>query len=184
MAIARSALLDRADLGPGWNESSPPPSKPPNLTCPAFDPRLPGAVETGVAASSTFRASAHGPFVSETAHAYATARQERAVWGHVARPRLLRCAAASLRRAGAAGVSFTVTGKRLLALPPLPAPARGYRVSGTASTSYQTIDVFLDLFVVGRGQTIAAVVVSSFEQPPPRRLELRLLRTAARRMSP
>ena len=184
LALAQSALLRRADLGRGWSEQSPPPAKPPNLTCPAFNPRVPGAVETGVAASPTFRASAQGPFVSETAHAYATATQERAVWRHIARPHLLRCAAESLRRGGGSRVRFTVTAKRLLTLPPLPAPARGYRVSGTASTAYQTIDVFLDLFVVGRGQTIAAIVLSSFEQPPRRGLELRLLRTVARRMSP
>jgi hypothetical protein len=56
-------------------------------------------------------------------------------------------------------------------------------VSGTATLPYQTIAVYLDLLVLGRGTTIAQDSVSSFEQPPPRRLEAHLLRVVARRMS-
>jgi hypothetical protein len=88
----------------------------------------------------------------------------------------------SLRRSGGQSVHFAVTGEHLLTLPSLPAPAAGYRVTGTASLSYQTIGVDLDMLIVGRGQTIAAILLSSFEQPPPRSLELRLAGVVARRM--
>jgi hypothetical protein len=182
-AAASAALLRRGDFGHGWSQESSAPAKVPSLTCPAFDPRFAGAVQTGAAASPTFSAGSSGPFASEDAHAYATTGEQGTVWRALVRPRLVRCAAASLRRGGGDGVSFTVTAQRPLSLPALPAPAAGYRVSGTASLPDQMIDVYLDMFVVGRGTTIAEVVLSSFEQPPPRALELRLLRTVDRRMS-
>ena len=180
MAAARAALLRRADLGRRWSVQAPPPAKVPRLTCPAFDPVTKGAAQVGDAASPTFEATAGGPFVSEVAYAYATNGQEATVWRAVVRPGLLRCAKASLRAGGGGGVQFQVTGGRVLRLP---APAAGYRVSGTASLPYQTIDVYLDLLVVGHGTMIATVVVSSFEQPPSSRLESRVLRTVAHRVS-
>ncbi len=182
-AAARTALLHRGDFGHGWSQESPAPGKIPSLTCPAFDPRFAGAVQTGAAASPTYSAGPSGPFASEDAHAYATTGEQGTVWRALVRPRLVRCAAASLRHGGGDGVSFTISAQRPLSLPALPAPAAGYRVSGTASLPDQMIDVYLDMFVVGRGTTIAEVVLSSFEQPPPRALELRLLRTVDRRMS-
>jgi len=184
LSPARVVLLQRGDFGHGWSRQSPAPSKVPSLTCPAFDPSFEGAVQTGAAASPTFEAGPSGPFVSEAAHVYATDGERTTVWRTLVRPRLVRCAAASLRRGGGDGVSFTVTRQGRIGLPALPAPTAGYRVSGTASLTYQTIDVYLDMFVIGRGRTIAAVVLSSFEQPPPRSLELRLVRTVARRIPP
>ncbi len=183
LAVARAALLRRGDLGRGWSQQSPPPAKVPGLACPGFDPSVGGAIQTGAAASPTFGAGPSGPFVSEASHAYATAGEQATVWQALARPGLVRCAAASLRRGGGDGVTFTVTGQRTLGLPGLPAPAAGYRASGTASLPDQIVDVYLDMFVVGRGTAIAEIVLSSFEQPPPRGLELHLLRTVARRMS-
>lgn len=162
---------------------SPPPTPVPSLTCPQFKPSVSGAVEIGVAASPTFRARPSGPFVSETVHAYATRAQQAAVWRTIDRPGLRRCAAASLRYGAGGGVHIVLTGRRRLSLPPLPAPVTGYRVSGTASLSYQMIDVYLDLLVLGRGRTIVELALSSFEQPPSGPLEARLARAVLRRMS-
>jgi hypothetical protein len=183
VAAARAALLRRGDFGRGWSQQSPAPAKVPSLTCPRFDPRFLGAGQTGAASSPTFEAGPSGPFASETARVYATTGEQATVWRALVRPGLGRCAAASLRMGGGDGVRFTVTAERTLRLPALPAPAAGYRASGTASLPEQMIDVYLDMFVVGRGGTIAEVVVSSFEQPPARALELRLLRTVDQRMS-
>jgi hypothetical protein len=183
MAAARAALLRRSDLGRGWSVQAPPPARVPSITCAGFDPVVKDAVQVGAAAAPTFQATANGPFVSEAAHAYRTAGQEATVWGAVVRPGLLRCAKASLRAGGGGGVRFRVTGGRGLPLPALRVRAAGYRVSGTASLPYQTIDVYLDLLVVGQGTTIATVTVSSLEQPPPSRLDLRFVRAVARRMS-
>jgi hypothetical protein len=183
LALAHQALLRRADLGQGWT-GTPAPKAVPELTCPGFRPGLKGVVEAGAASSPTFRASSSGPFASDTAYAYATAAEEATVWRTIARPGLLSCVAESLTAASGDGVHFTVIGKDLLALANLPARAAGYRVAGTASTANQTVDVYLDVLLLGRGETVTELSISSFEQPVARSFELWLARIIARRMGP
>lgn len=180
-ALARRALLGRGDFGKGWS-SEPAPRAVPPLTCPRFSPALGGATEVGDAASPTFRGSSNGPFVSQSVYVYATAGQRAAVWRAVVRRPLLRCVAASLAGGSGHGVRFAVTGKRLLSLPRIGVAAAGFRASGTASTQGESIDVFLDVVVLGSGRTITAVSISSFEQPVARALELRLARSVAQRL--
>jgi hypothetical protein len=182
MALARQALLRRADLGRGWT-STPAPKTVPGITCRGFSPALAGIAQTGAAISPTFKQSQTGPFASQTAFAYATAGEEQVVWREVARPRLLTCVAASLARGSTGGVHFAVTGKHLLTLHSLPADAAGYRVTGTASVPNQTVNVYLDVLLLGGGQTVTELSFSSFAQPVARTLELRLARIVARRLS-
>jgi hypothetical protein len=180
--LAGEALLRRTDLGRGWSAGSPPPRKLTGLTCPQFNPPIEHVVQTGGAQSPTYQRSASGPFLSETAYVYATAAQRSAVWTRIARPNLARCVADAFVQSSADGVSFTVIRKGTLGLPKLPAEAVGYRVSGTASTSRQTVDVYLDLVVLGSGRSLSALSISSFQAPVARRAELRLAQSAARRL--
>jgi hypothetical protein len=138
-------------------------------------------VEIGRAGSPTWEQSANGPFVSETTYAYASAGQETSVWDAVVRPKFARCAAQSLIAGSGGGVSFKVTRAHPLGLPGFPSGSR-YRVSGTATSSGQSVDVYLDQIVIGRGKVIAVLSVSSFEAPVANRLELRLARAALRRL--
>jgi hypothetical protein len=180
-AVARAALLRRADFGKGWSSSAGPRTVPP-LTCPRFNPAARGAIEVGDAASPTFRQSSSGPFISQSVYAYGSSAQRAAVWRAVVDPRLVRCVAASLTGGSGNGVRYSVMGKRLLRIPKLGVAAAGYRVSGTATSQGQSIDVFLDMLVLGSGRTIAALSIASFEQPVARALELRLARTVAERL--
>jgi hypothetical protein len=180
-ALARAALLRKADVGSGWS-SAPPPRQIPPLTCPQFSPIISGVRQVGGAASPTFRASARGPFVAQDAYAYATASQQTTVWRAIVRPALGRCVANSLATGGGQGVTFAVTATRPLRLPGLPVRAAGYRVTGTASTTGQSLEVFLDMVVLGAGRAITTIGLSSLEQPVGQRLELRLLRTVALRL--
>jgi hypothetical protein len=181
-ALAAHRLLRRADFGRGWSTSGPPRAVP-ALTCPRFSPATPHVTESGAAVSPTFSVGSSGPFVGQSAYEYGTGAQRATFWRAVARPGLLRCVADSLSNGSASGVRFTVTGKRLLALPSLSARAIGFRVSGTGTTGGQSVDVYLDVIVVGRGRSVAAISLSSLEQPVPRSLELRLARTVSARMS-
>lgn len=182
-ALAASALLRRSDFGRGWRVTAPPLRSAPALTCPRFHPPTTGVVEVGAAASPTFSGGSSGPFVSQDAYAYATDAEEGAFWRQVARPALMRCVEASLVHGSAGGVHFKVTGARQLPLPPLGARASGYRVRGTANATNQSVDVYVDLILLGRGRTVTALSLSSFEQPVGRRFELSLARTVAGRMS-
>jgi len=136
----------------------------------------------GRAESPTYGQSSSGPFVSQTAYAYGSGSQQGRVWNALARPKLVRCVAQALLAGSGGGVHFTVTGRQTLGLPALPANARGYRVSGTATTTGQTVNVFLDMILLGRGQTISALSISTFQVPVASRLELRLAGAAARRL--
>jgi hypothetical protein len=181
--LARAALLRHGDFGKGWN-SAPGPSSVPPLTCPRFSPHVPAVTEVGDAASPVFRESSNGPFVAQDAYAYATAAQRTAVWGATVRRGLVRCVAESLVGGSGRDVRFAVTGKRLLGSPKLAVAAAGYRVSGTATSQGQSVNVFLDMLVLGSGRTITSISLSSFEAPVARPLELRLARAVARRMGP
>jgi hypothetical protein len=180
-ALARATLLRGTDVGSGWS-SAPPAGTVPPLTCPQFNPSVGAAKQIGAAASPTFKGSSGGPFVAQDAYAYANASQRQAVWRAVVRPPLVRCAADALVGGGGQGVALAATARRPLKLPRLPVLAAGYRVSGTASTTGQSLDVFLDMIVLGSGRAITAVSVSSVEQPPARRLELRLIGTVVQRL--
>jgi hypothetical protein len=180
-ALARTTLLHGTDVGSGWSSAAPARIVPP-LTCPQFDPSVAGAKQIGAAASPTFKASSSGPFVAQDAYAYANAAQRQRVWRAVVRPPLVRCAADGLAGGSGQGVVLAVTARKPLKLPGLPVPAAGYRVSGTASTTGQSLDVFLDMIVLGSGRAITAISVSSIDQPPARRLELRLVGTVVQRL--
>ena len=182
MAAARNALLRRSDVGRAWT-STPAPKTAPGLTCPAFSPALAGVVQSGAATSPTFLATSTGPFASQTAYAYASASEEQTVWGEVARPQLLTCIAASLVRSTRGGVHFVVTNKRLLTLPSLPVHAMGYRVVGTASVPNQTVNVYLDVLLLGAGTTVTELSLSSFLQPVASAFELRLARIVGGRVA-
>jgi hypothetical protein len=182
-ALARHVLLRRSDLGSGWSVQAPAPKKVPSLTCGEFDPTLPVITQQGSAATATFQHSSNGPFLGQSAYAYASPSQRQQFWHGVVRPQLVRCVAESLARGAGAGVSFKATGRKPLALPQLRVPARGYRVSGTANAPDQSVDVFLDMIVLGRGKLVTQLSFSSFYQPAPRQLELRLARRTAQRLS-
>jgi hypothetical protein len=181
-ALARAALLRPSDFGRNWTSTAAPTTVP-GLTCPGFSPSLSGVVQTGSAISNTFQAGSTGPFASQTAYAYANASEQQTVWREVARPQLLTCVAASLVRSTGGGVHFSVKSKRLLALPSLPVEAMGYRVVGTASVPNQTVNVYLDVVLLGSGEEVTELSFSSFLQPVARALELRLARIVAGRVA-
>jgi len=182
MALARQVLLHRNDLGDGWSAGGVAKAVP-ELTCPAFSPSLSGVVETGAVNSPTFMQGVGGPLASETAYAYQSVAQGQIVWQKVAKPRLLRCVAATLAHGSSDGVKFKVTGMHLLRLPGLPVNAAGYRVAGTAMTSNQTIDVFLDAVLLGHGKIVTEISIASFATPVARAVEVHLAKIVARRVA-
>jgi hypothetical protein len=179
-ALARATLLRASDLGRSWT-STPAPTTVPGLTCSGFSPSLPGVVQIGSAISPTFQASSTGPFASQTAYAYASHSEEETVWREVARRHLLTCVAASLVHSTAGGVHFRVMSKRVVSLPSLPVHAIGYRVVGTASVPNQTVNVYLDVILLGGGTTVTELSFSSFLAPMAWATELRLARIVAGR---
>lgn len=182
-AAARAELIGRGVLGEGWYVSAAAPKAVPALTCGAFDPRVSGATEIGAAASPTFTQSADGPFLAQVSYAYSSPTQQRAVWGAVVRPGLERCLEDSLVHGSANGVSFRASSVRRLSLAGVPGHSALYRVSGTASAPDQSVPVYLDVILVGRGAGVSELSLSTSLQPPGHHLELRLARAISRRMA-
>ncbi len=179
---ARAALLRRADLGGGWRVSAPAATRVPPLTCSRFRPSTKGALQTSAAASPTYAASSAGPFVSQTAYSYATAAQQARVWRAVVRRRLLACVAASLSSASS-GVSTAISSERLMVLPRLPSRGAGYSVSASATSAEVPTEIYLDAVVLGAGQTVTEISVSSLNQRQASTQVLRLARIIARRIA-
>jgi hypothetical protein len=171
-------------LGAAWSTAAPAPSKTPELTCTAFNPRTSRVIERGAASSATFAQSAGGPFFAQVGYVYAAPAQEQELWGKVVRPDLGRCFKQSLVAGSGGGVRYTAAGVKRLSLPKLAVSAAAYRVTGTAATTDQTLPVYLDAIVFGHGADISEISLSSFDQPVARGLEVRLARAVARRLAP
>ena len=183
MAIARASLITGRDFGSGWS-SSPAPRKVPTLTCPAFDPGFGKAVETGAAASRRYQNGDAGPFVSESTHVFATPVQAAGVASRVMRPGLIRCVRSSLTSGSGQGVTYEVSRAHALSVPELGARDAGYRAAGTASQTYQIVNVYLDLVVIQSGQTVTELSFASFLEAPAAGVEHRLARLVAQRIAP
>jgi len=181
--IAREALLGGHDLGRGWSVASPAPVSVPALSCPRFHPRTDAGLQSGAAASATFEDGPSGPFVAQTAYAFATIAERARVWRAVVRPALLGCVAEGLVGGAGEGVDFKVSAKRLLAPGKLAVAAAGFSVTGSATSNETPTDVYLDAVVLGHGQTITEISVSGFEEGQVRSEALRLARIVAGRIA-
>jgi hypothetical protein len=179
--LARKALLRTSDIGTSWRSTAAP-KQVPTLTCPAFSPDLGTLPKPGAAVSPTFQQTANGPFVSQTAYAFPKASQALTFWHRVVTHSLGKCVAGGLTASSTQTVNFKANHTRSLPLPAIADRRAGYRVIGTASTTAQQITVYLDMIVVGRGSELSQISFTSFEQPPPRSLELRLARLVAARL--
>jgi hypothetical protein len=179
--LARAALLKRRDLGHGWSAGTVPTSVP-ALTCPAFNPHVAGAALRGDASSPPFTASANGSVVSQTAYVFASRAQASSVAKAVMKPGLLRCVAQGLVAGSSHGVRFTVARRQLYSLPRIGVKSDGFRVSGTATRTDQTVNAYLDEVVLTRGRTVTAISFASLEVPFDARAEARLARVVARRI--
>ena len=182
-ALAREDLLRAHDLGRGWSVASPAPTRVPPLTCRRFSPRTDARLEIGAAASPTLQASTTGPFVAQTAYAFATGAAESLVWRTVVRPPLLACVAEGLAGGSGAGVAFKISAKRLLAVGKLAVAAAGFSVTASATSLEVPTDVYLEAVVLGHGRTITEISVSGFDQGEARSEVLRLARLLAGRIA-
>jgi hypothetical protein len=180
IAAAQHALLGVGDLGAGWKAGAAG-GKPQALACGDAKP-VAGVVETGAAASPTFRESATGPFVSQAAFVYGTEAQAEALWRQVAGSKVLSCLAQSFVDAGVKGVSFVVLRHQLLSRPAAGAHSSAYRVVVQARAKAQKVRAYVDMVLLGRGNAVTALSFASFTQPADTALELSLARVIAGRL--
>jgi len=174
---ARASVLAAADLGKGWTGEATA-QRGVALSCPGYRPSGAGVVETGAAASPALRYGRTGPFVSQQASVYASARQADAYWRRAVRPGLLACVVQNVEALRARGVKVTVLSKRRLPLAAAVGHAAAYRVKARANA----LVLYFDVLVLGSGRTITTVSVSSFQQAPPAAFEQAVARILVRKL--
>jgi len=180
-AVAHRALLQRADLGPGWIVGATP-KQVGTLACrtPTY---LTGVVETGSAVSPTYRAAPSGPFVAATAFVYNSASGAARYFTKIAKPSALACLAQSLTAfKSSAGVAFAVRKQEVLPAPRVSVSAAAYRVIGRATVSAQKVTVYADVVLLQHGTAISEVSFASFSAPVGAGTEARIARAAAARL--
>jgi hypothetical protein len=164
---AQAALLRLADFGKGWTSAAATSQQGVRFSCRGHAPNAKGIVETGAASSPAFSAAATGPFVQQNVSVYATPAQANAWWGRAVTPSLATCVAETFAALAARGIKVSVLSKGTLALSTGLRRTAAYRVVASASGR----KIYFDVIVLGAGRTITDLIVSSFLQPLPGKVE-------------
>lgn len=180
---AEKPLLTLKDLGKGWQAGS---SGPPGLKleCPGWHPNGSGIVETGAGGTPAFAASSVGPFVSQTASTYATAKQAAAYWQRAVKPGLVTCVTQTVQSIGARGVKVKITHQGALSVGKAAPETAAFRVVATlAASAKRSQTLYFDVILLGSGKTLTEITLSSFVSPVPARVENALATLVAHRLS-
>jgi hypothetical protein len=177
-AAAKATLLAQKDLGKGWTATAATAQQGVPLTCSGHSPSAGGIVETGAASSPAFSATQAGPFVQQNTSVYASAAEAATWWKRAVTPALESCATQTFQALRAKGIKVSHIAKGKLAISTALGHTASYRVTATASGK----KLYFDLIVLGNGNTITAVTISSFIQPVPPKYETALATLLVRKL--
>ena len=175
-ARARAVMLRAADLGPGWK--SVPVNE--NVQCRAFHPDESDLIETGEA-NRIFDAG--GARVGSSATVFKTRAQAAASWKRTVKPAALNCALEGLRESLPVGATVRVRTLSRFSFPRVAPRTAGLRLVARVGDVLQGTNVHMDVVVLGRARTLAALLVVSVGAPVPPAVERRLAGLMASRMA-
>ena len=176
-ARARSMLLRKADLGPGFKASTGS-SDDPHLYCKALDES--DLTLTGDAASPDFERGLM--FISSAAQVYESVADARASWRRGTSSAGERCARDLLRREWAKD-GIRLVSMRRVAFPRVSSRTVAYRLKLSAESQGVTIPFEFDLVVLMHSRAHVNLFFGSGLVAVPREDELRLARLTASRMA-
>jgi len=186
---ARASLLRVGDFGSGWLADAAPGTSPGlNFSCQGYTPKQGDIIEIGTATSPTYKApspgtsASIGPFVMQKTSVYESENAARTLWRRTIKQGLVACVAHSLDGLAARGVTVNITAREPLAFGRAGDRSAGYRVVATLTTTKQRLKTYFDVLLVGGGNAITELTVSSFLKPPPLKWESALAKIAARRL--
>lgn len=180
---AKASLLTLKDLGQGWQagQAGTPGLK---LGCTGWRPSGSGIVETGAAGTPAFAGGSVGPFLSQTASTYATAKQAATYWARAVQPGLVKCVVQTVQALEAQGVKVTITHQGALPVSKAAQLTSAFRVVASLSAgSKQPEKLYFDVILVGQGKTLTEISLSSFVAPIPAEVENALATLVAHRLS-
>jgi hypothetical protein len=181
-AAAKGSLLTLSDLGKGWKAGA---TGTPglHLSCNGWAPSGKGVVETGAAGSPSFSATQVGPFLSQTTSVYGSSKQASAYWTRAVQPGLVACVVQTVAALQAQGIHVKVLSKGPLPLTKASNLTAGYRVVASLTSPGKTArKLYFDVVLVGRGNTLSELSMTSFVAPVPAKVEAALAKLVASRI--
>jgi hypothetical protein len=179
---AKGSLLTLSDLGKGWQAGA---TGTPglHLSCKGWSPSAKGIVETGAAGSPSFAATQVGPFLSQTTSVYASSKQASTYWARAVQPGLVACVVQTVAALEGRGIHVKVVSKGALPVSKASNLTAGYRVVASLTSPGKTPrKLYFDVVLVGRGNTLSELSMTSFVAPVPARVEAALAKLVASRI--
>jgi hypothetical protein len=163
-ALARSVALTRRDLGSGWTPAPVPKEEGP--ACRSFAPDLSRFTITGKA--HTMFADARGSSVQSVVEVYASKAQAAGDFLAGAKPAQTGCLREALVHARSevpAGVTLRFVSARMLPAPRVGERAASYRLVGRLESRGISFPLYMDLLLLQRGRTLAALFSTGLQRP-------------------
>jgi hypothetical protein len=182
-AAAKSSLLTNTDLGKAWKSAVATGTPGLHLSCKGWSPSAKGIVETGAASSPNFANTSAGPFVQQETSVYATSDQASAYWNRAVQAGLVACVVQSVEALRSQGIKVAIVSKGGL---PVTKPTKlttGYRVvASLTSPGHKPEKLYFDVVLVGRGNGLSQITMTSFVAPVPAAVESALAKLVASRL--
>lgn len=182
-AAAKASLLKLSDLGKGWQAGA---TGTPglHLSCKGYSPSGTGIVEAGAAGSPGFASSQVGPWVSQTTSVYGSTKQASTYWARAVKPGLVGCVIQTVRAVEAQGIKVKVLSQGNLPFGKVAPLTAAYRVVANLTSPGKTPrKLYFDVVLVGKGNTLSELTLTSFVGPVPDKVESALATLVASRMA-
>ena len=182
-AIAKSLVLRKSDLSPGFRaHPSPDAALPKGARCGAVDES--DLTVTGDANSPDFSLEALGVAVGSSASVYKTARDSSAAWRRAGTPTAVRCFADLVRLTAPRAAAVRIVSATRMQFPQVSPNAIAYRVVTTMTVSgKRRMRAYFDAVLLRHGPLQASLVVTSLAAPVPLSQERGIAAVIARRMA-
>ena len=184
-ATARSIVLKRADLSPGFTpHTRPDDDLPAGVRCGALDES--DLTITGEAQSPDFQLAQAGILVTvgSTANVYRTLKDATASWKRGTSSKTATCFADIVRLGAPRGQNVKIVSAKRLSFPNIAPKTAAFRVVATLTVSgNQRVRAYIDAIILQNGRVQSGVVFTSLGRPVGQADEAGLAGLVARRMA-
>lgn len=183
-ATARSIVLKRTDLGPGFTATKRVDDEalPEGARCDELDES--DLTVSGDAESPDFRLAAAGAFVTvgSSANVYRTLREANISWRRGTSKQTLTCLGDIVRLSAAPGQKITIVSSAKMPFPALAPRTSAYRLVVTIAAGTTRVRAYVDAIVLQRGRIQSVLLFTSLGTPVGQAERLALAGVVAGRM--
>ncbi len=167
VALAKRSTLRQQDAGASWRPIRIPTSSGERLVCPGFNPDFSRFTISGKASSGFTRTG--GASILSSVEVYESRADAIGDFRVGAKPIVANCLKRSLERQlkSSALVEVSVPFARVVAAPPVGDRRIASRIVARLEAASTQLDVYLDVIVVQRGRSIAALFFTGLKQSLP-----------------